>query len=79
MCNCITVANKALREHNTAIHLVDTINMKTGNFERRMSVPTARIDAKKRKRPMKVFATYCPMCGEKYPERDTDKPGAEHG
>jgi hypothetical protein len=65
-CNCFTKVNALLREHNTAIDLTDTINMKSGNFERRMTVPTARIDTKKRKGPMRVFATFCPMCGVKY-------------
>jgi len=66
-CDCFTKVNRLLREHNTAVDLCDTINMKTGNFERRMVVPTKRIDTKKRKGPMRVFATYCPMCGDKYP------------
>lgn len=70
MCSCFTKANKLLSEHNTAIDMADTISMKTGNFERRMMVPTTRIDTRKRKGPMKVVATYCPMCGEKYPHAD---------
>lgn len=71
-CDCFTKVNKLLQEHNTAVALCDTINMKTGNFERRMVVPTARIDTKKRKGPMRVFATYCPMCGEKYLHDDSE-------
>lgn len=71
LCDCIAKVNKLLSEHNTAIDMTDTINMKTGKFEPRMTVPTARIDTKNRKGPMRVFATYCPMCGEKYQEKAT--------
>ncbi len=69
MCDCFTKVNRLLREHNTAIDLVNVISMKTGNFERVMCVPTTRIDTKKRKGPLRVFASFCPMCGEKYPNR----------
>ncbi len=79
MCDCFTKVNRLLREHNTAIDLCDTINMKTGNFERRMIVPTARIDKKKRKGPIRVFATFCPMCGEEYPKRDGETNAQQHG
>ena len=68
MCNCVTLANRELAKHNTEICRVDTISMKTGQFERRMTVPTTKIDSRKRGTAMKVFATFCPMCGEKYPE-----------
>jgi hypothetical protein len=68
MCNCVSKVNKLLSEHNTVLDLVDTICMKTGRLEARMTVPVRRFDSKKRKGPIKVFATYCPMCGGKYPE-----------
>lgn len=70
MCNCVSMVNRELVKHNTEISMVDTISMVTGQFERRMAVPTQRINTRKRGTPMKVFATFCPMCGEKYPERD---------
>jgi hypothetical protein len=62
------MVNRALAEHNTHVDMVDTINMTTGKFEQRMAVPTARINTRKRGSAMKVFATFCPMCGEKYPD-----------
>lgn len=68
MCNCVQLVNRELAKHNTHIDMVDTISMVTGQFEQRMAVPTARIDTRKRKGPMKVFATFCPMCGEEYPK-----------
>ena len=66
MCTCISQVNKLLAEHNTKISMVDTINMKTGRLERRMCVPTERINARKRGSPMRVFVTYCPMCGQQH-------------
>jgi hypothetical protein len=68
VCNCVTKVNKLLTEHNTVLDLVDTIDMKTGRLEARMTVPVRRLDPKKRKGAMRVFATYCPMCGKQYPE-----------
>lgn len=68
MCNCISKVNKLLSEHNSVINLVDTIDMTTGRLTARMTIPVRRLDHRKRKEAMRVFATYCPMCGEKYPE-----------
>jgi hypothetical protein len=66
MCDCVQIVNRELAKYNTHVDMVDTINMKTRKFEQRMAVPTARVNTKKRGSPMKVFATFCPMCGEKY-------------
>lgn len=67
MCDCVSKINRMLAEYNTQIDLVDTVNMKSGQFEQRMRIPSSRIDTRKRKGPMMVFATFCPMCGEMYP------------
>lgn len=66
MCNCIKMANKALAEHNTAVETVSTITA-DGKFRERLCVPTSRINTKKRGTPMRVFASFCPMCGEALP------------
>jgi hypothetical protein len=74
MCDCLSMVNRELAKHNTHVDLVDTINMTTGKFEQRMAIPTARTNTRKRGSPMKVFATFCPMCGEKYPETGGIRP-----
>lgn len=78
MCNCISLVNRELAKHNTEISMVDTISMVTGQFERRMSVPTQRINTRKRGTPMKVFATFCPMCGEEYPRMSKEPNAQQH-
>lgn len=74
MCDCVKAANKLLKTHGTAI---DTTLVFTpeGKCESRLCVPTHRIDGKKRAQPLRVFATFCPLCGEKIPEKE----GAAHG
>lgn len=67
MCNCIEEANKALAEHNTAIATALTVNTESMQTGVRMTIPTRKVSSKG-KRPMTVFATYCPLCGEKIPE-----------
>lgn len=68
MCDCM----KQLNEHfaQTGLQLAQTLTLKDG------LLPNARIelemiDQKGRKRSVKpdVLASYCPFCGEKYPER----------
>lgn len=66
MCDCIKKANDALAEHNTAVETVTTITPK-GKIRERLCVPTRRMSTKKRGTPMRVFATYCPMCGVEIP------------
>ncbi len=69
MCDCIRKVNKLLREHNTELETVSAWHPK-GSIEERLCVPTKRIDTRKRKGPMKVFATYCPMCGVEIPKSE---------
>lgn len=64
MCDCVRKVNKLLAEHNTVVEDC-TVFSKAGKVESRLCVPTVRIDTKKRKGPMRVFASFCPMCGEK--------------
>jgi len=67
MCNCIEEANKALAEHNTAIAPAMTVNTETMKTGVRITIPTKKVSSKG-KRPMTVFATYCPLCGVKIDE-----------
>lgn len=69
MCNCVRKVNRLLAEHNTTIVTVTAINP-SGGFEERLCVPTRRVDTRKRKASMRLFATFCPMCGVEYPKSD---------
>jgi len=69
MCDCISKVNRLLREHNTEIDAVSAWHPK-GWIEERLLVPTRRIDSKRRKGPMKVFASFCPMCGKEIPKTE---------
>lgn len=66
-CNCIEEANKALAEHNTAIATVMTVHTTSMDIGTRITVPTRKVNSKG-KRAMTLFATYCPLCGEKIEE-----------
>lgn len=67
MCDCVEAGNKVLAEKNTRIIMGDVIDPRKGTITSRMLVYTAIIDIKRGRTPLKVFATYCPFCGEKIP------------
>jgi hypothetical protein len=64
MCGCISDVDNRLREHNTS--LVTTLFSQPD----RVAVETDKIDSKKRGKAMRVIASYCPFCGEKYARTD---------
>ena len=61
MCECIARVNKHLAEFNSVIEL-------PWAGPQRPFVLTMKKDEKKRGKPKMMFASYCPFCGEKYPE-----------
>jgi hypothetical protein len=61
MCDCIKSTNEYLAQHNTKITI-------PWLGTQRPFVQTEKIDGKKRNKPMMLFASYCPFCGEKYEE-----------
>jgi hypothetical protein len=64
MCGCISDCDNRLREHNTC--LVTTL------FSRpeRVAIRTDKIVSKTRKGPVTLIASFCPFCGEKYPQME---------
>lgn len=61
MCDCIKTTNELLaKEHNG--ELVVTL---FGNPQR-TSIEVQKLDSKKRVKPPRLIASYCPFCGEKY-------------
>ena len=70
MCECIKRVNEKLAEHNTRIE-VPWIGPQLP------FVTTIKLDEKKRGKPVRMFATHCPFCGEKYGEEERRNPLGE--
>ena len=73
MCNCIQAVNNELAKHkaNTEIYVPFTLSKIT-----RVCIETEKIDGNKRGKPMKVFASFCPFCGQKYAAQQPLAPDA---
>lgn len=69
MCDCINEVNKKLAEKNlnTVIDVPflmdDDMNVSS---KRKASIVTAKADKSVRKKPVSLFAAFCPFCGEEY-------------
>jgi hypothetical protein len=63
MCDCIQDVNKFLAEHNTKIEL-------PWFGPQRPFVQTIKLHERPRSKPKLMFASFCPFCGEKYPEAE---------
>ena len=64
MCDCIDKIDEHLAQFNTKVELP----MWTASGKRTPFVQTIKKDQKKRGKPRMIFASYCPFCGEKYPD-----------
>ena len=60
-CGCVALVNRDLAGHN-AILVTPIVG------PRRAIVQTKKLYQQNRRTPPVLFATYCPFCGEKYPE-----------
>ena len=63
--------NKSMKEEhpewNTVLNIPISFNYHTGELHTsRVIVSTMKLDEKKRIKPISLFASYCPFCGEKY-------------
>jgi hypothetical protein len=65
VCDCITLTQEALAPRNTELVLVLSL---TGKRPTTVSIQTQLIEKKRGARALAVIPTYCPFCGEKYPE-----------
>lgn len=63
-CRCLTVADRALKKSGYRVQ--DLLRLK-GTPRRALIVVTPLADVKKPK-PLHFAASYCPFCGQKYPE-----------
>jgi len=62
MCKCIAEINEKLAAHNTKIEL-PMLGLQ------QPFVSTTKIDTKKRGKPVMMFASFCPFCGQRYREQ----------
>lgn len=62
MCRCIEQLDKKLEEYNTQVNV--SISLNGGSAQ--IYLDTFKRDKTKRGNAMKLLATYCPICGEKY-------------
>ena len=72
MCNCISEVEEKLKEtgRNTKLDIPITFSL-TGKLSAdRVNVATCKRDEKKREKPLRLFAAFCPFCGEAYPEKE---------
>lgn len=67
-CDCIKDVDEHLSSHNTKIEL-PMFGLQ------RPFITTRKLDEKKRGKPMFIFASFCPFCGEKYPESKSTPTG----
>lgn len=60
--DCLKRVNEQLAARNTRVELAFSLD----NTEREL-IPllTVKVDEKVRGRPVRVFATFCPFCGQK--------------
>lgn len=70
MCDCIERVNEKLKEANMNT-VIDLPLIISGNRfgVGRCCVETRKLDEKNRKKPVSLFATFCPFCGVKYEEK----------
>ncbi len=68
MCDCISQVQAKLEEtgKNTKLDIPITFSLTGKLGADRVTVATCKRDNKKREKPLPVFASYCPFCGERY-------------
>lgn len=62
MCDCLATTDKMLAEHNATV--VATLGL--FGAPSRATIELEKRDPKKRGKPPRLIATYCPFCGEAY-------------
>lgn len=62
MCDCIQTMNARLRDEHNGV-LITTL---FGNP--RAVIGTEKLDSKRRGKPPVAIASFCPFCGDRYPE-----------
>jgi hypothetical protein len=73
MCNCIQLSEEALIHNGSNTTLDRPIMLsKVGKLDvaQRVTISTCKRDPHRKEKPMRLFATYCPFCGEKYEDAE---------
>lgn len=65
MCDCIKEVDEKLAERNTRLTQAIVFGKHSGQT---IMLQTEVVEKKRGARPTSVFLSYCPFCGEKYPE-----------
>jgi hypothetical protein len=66
LCDCVKLSNEELAKHNTRLELAFTMTGVMPN----VLISTEKVDTKKRAGPIRLFAAFCPFCGEEYKPRE---------
>lgn len=68
MCDCVSKINAMLLEkgHNTRIKTPLTLNPDLSNAGQKLEIVTEKADRNIRKKPVAMFSSFCPFCGEKH-------------
>jgi hypothetical protein len=68
MCDCIDRVNDELaKKSNTALVVPVLIDRMGGiGSQRQVMIATQKRISSDKRKPMNIFATYCPFCGQKY-------------
>ena len=72
MCNCIDLTEAVLIEQNTELGVVHI--MSEPAWSRRIAIPTNVVEKRRGANPVRIVASFCPLCGVAY-EPLTDAPG----
>lgn len=68
MCDCIKDVSEKLKERNTRLAIAFCFS----SPHERLMIATEVVEKKRGARATVVFPTFCPFCGEKYPEQAAD-------
>lgn len=68
MCECIDKIDENLKKagHNTAIDVPIIFSTSGVTAPQKTTVATVKADKSNRKKPARLYASYCPFCGIKY-------------
>lgn len=68
MCDCIRATQEAFDRQEMQLRLRYTTGMTTGQKRMVIATDKNRLPGRKGRINDIIIATFCPMCGEKYPE-----------
>lgn len=68
MCNCISEveANLEKSSRNTKLDIPITFSLTGYLHSDKVTISTCKRDEKKREKPLRLFAAFCPFCGVAY-------------